>query len=338
MKRVGYLTDRIADTDNLLMAYYKAVRGKRTKADARWFAVSLKEEIARMREEILSGSVDVGDYTYFQIHDPKPRMICAAAFRERVLHHAIMNVCHLYFERQLIETTYATRPGKGIYQAIERVGDAIRNYGFVAKFDFRKYFDSIDHAVLKRLLRRLFKDGRLLSMFDDIIDSYQRSENRGLPIGNLTSQYFANYYLSGLDHYVKEVLRVGEYVRYMDDFLLFASTREELENMVEKVAFYASGRLKLTLKPVICLASSGGVPFLGYTVYPHKVLLNSRSKRRLKVKMREYDGLRECGVWEERDYMEHIIPLLAFAGYGYTKSYRRSILGAAATDITAPTA
>lgn len=113
MKRAGYLTERIADTDNLLLAYYKASRGKRMKEESRCFSVSLDKEVARLRATILSGKVEVGDYTYFWIHDPKLRMICAAGFGERVLHHAIMNVCHPYFERQLIETTYATRPGKG---------------------------------------------------------------------------------------------------------------------------------------------------------------------------------------------------------------------------------
>lgn len=327
MKRAGYLTERIADTDNLLLAYYKASRGKRLKEATLRFSASLDEQVARLRAAVLSGTVDVGDYTYFRIHDPKERTICAAAFGERVLHHAIMNVCHPYFERQLIETTYATRPGKGIYQAIERAGRGLRRYGHVAKFDFRKYFDSIDHAILKAKLRRLFKDARLLGIFDTIIDSYSRSAGKGVPIGNLTSQYFANYYLSGLDHYVKEVLRAGEYVRYMDDFLLFASTREELEHSVRAVRRYASEELALTLKPVVSFASGSGVPFLGYTVYPHKVLLNGRSKRRLKTKLQEYDVLRKTGEWEEKSYMEHITPLLAFAGYGYTKCLRRRLLG-----------
>ncbi len=327
MRRAGYLTERIAETDNLLEAWYKAARGKGMMAETLRFGASLEAEVARLRAAVLSGHVEVGDYTYFRIHDPKPRLICAAAFRERVLHHALMNVCHPYFERQLIETTYATRPGKGIYQALDRTRRALRHYGYVAKFDFRKYFDSIDHAILKGKLRRLFKDGRLLGIFDDIIDSYPRSAGRGLPIGNLTSQYFANCYLSGLDHYVKEELRAGEYVRYMDDFLLFASGRGELERLVGGVERFVADELNLALKPVVFLTSSEGVPFLGYTVFPHKVRLNGRSKRRLKTRMREYECRRARGEWGERDYMEHITPLLAFAGYGYTKSLRRGILG-----------
>lgn len=327
MKRAGYLTERIACTDNLLAAYYKALRGKRMKAEVRQFSASLDANLSRLRTEIFSGDVEVGDYTYFQIHDPKPRMICAAAFRERVLHHAIMNVCHPYFECQLIETTYATRPGKGIYQAIVRTRRAMKRYAYVGKFDFRKYFDSIDHEILKRKLRWLFKDVRLLGIFDRIIDSYSRSAGKGLPIGNLTSQYMANYYLSGLDHAVKEVLGVGEYVRYMDDFLVFASTGEELDGYVEAVRRYASAELALTLKPVVCLRVSEGIPFLGYTVYPHKILLNARSKRRLKAKMRNYEWMRKEGWWDERSYTEHILPLLSFAGYGYTKGLRQEIIG-----------
>ena len=327
MRRAGYLTERIADTDNLLYAYCKAVRGKRMQEEVRCYSAALQENVDLLRRSILSGTVEVGDYTYFQIRDPKPRMICAAAFRERVLHHALMNECHPYFERQLIETTYATRPQKGVYQAIDRARAACRRYGYVAKFDFRKYFDSIDHAILKALLRRLFKDVRLLGIFDTIIDSYSRGEGMGVPIGNLTSQYFANYYLSGLDHYVKEELGAGEYVRYMDDFLIFADTPEELDGYVAAVHGYARSRLALTLKPVVRLSPSSGIPFLGYTLYPHKVLLNGRSKRRLKQKMRTYELMLANGLWSGQRYLEHITPLLAFARYGYTRHLRQGIVG-----------
>lgn len=249
MKRAGYLIERIADTDNLLYAYYRAARGKRMSTQAQRFAAALDANVARLRADILSGFVQVGNYTYFHIQDPKPRLICAAEFSERVLHHAIVNVCHPYFERQLIETTYATRPGKGIYQAIDRAEKAMRRYPFVAKCDFRKYYDTIDHQILKLLLQRLFKDPKLLQIFNLIIDSYHVGPGKGLPIGNLTSQYFANYYLSGLDHYVKEELKLGEYVRYMDDFLLFAPTRQALAGAVERVWQYASTRRALVLKP-----------------------------------------------------------------------------------------
>ena len=138
---------------HILYAFYKARRGKQLKKNVLMFSKSLELNVLKLRDSILSGEVNVGNYTYFNINDPKPRKICAASFEERVLHHAIMNVCHQYFEKHLIETTYATRPNKGIYQAIDRAKQASKKYRFVAKFDFRKYFDSIDHSILKEKLQ-----------------------------------------------------------------------------------------------------------------------------------------------------------------------------------------
>lgn len=326
MKRVGFLVEKIAETDNILHAFYKARKGKQMKKEVIAFSKSLDDNVFKLRESILSGNVNVGNYTYFNINDPKPRKICAAAFHERVLHHAIMNVCHQYFERHLIETTYATRPGKGIYQAIDRAKLASKKYPYVAKFDFRKYFDSIDHSILKSKLERLFKDKKLLNIFNQIIESYSTQENKGLPIGNLTSQYFANHYLSSMDHYIKEVLRVKEYVRYMDDFLVFASDIGELKIFIEKIRSFSEDVLNLTLKPIVTLCVKDGIPFLGYKVFPQKILLNSRSKKRLKYRILKYQEYLDKDVWTEKKYVEHIIPLLAFSNHAYTKGLRCKIL------------
>ncbi len=326
MKRVGFLIEKIADTDNLFLAFYKARRGKQMKKELRHFSDKLDENIQRLRNSILTGNVNVGNYTYFNINDPKLRKICAAAFHERVLHHAIMNVCHQYFERNLIETTYATRPNKGIYQAIDRAKKASKKYPYVAKFDFKKYFDSIDHSILKDKLQRVFKDKRLLNIFNKIIDSYSTSADKGLPIGNLTSQYFANHYLSSMDHYIKEELKVNEYVRYMDDFLVFASDVEELEYYIDRIESYSKDILNLTLKPVVRLRVSDGIPFLGYKVFPNKMLLNSRSKKRFRSKIIEYQDNLENGIWNENKYIEHVTPLMAFVNHAYSKGLRSNIL------------
>lgn len=326
MKRAGFLIEKIAETDNILYAFYKARRGKQLKKEVIAFSNSLDNNIQKLRSSILSGYVDVGNYTYFNINDPKPRKICAAAFHERVLHHSIMNVCHQYFERNLIETTYATRPEKGIYQAIDRAKLASKKYPYVAKFDFRKYFDSIDHSLLKNKLERLFKDKKLLKVFNQIIDSYSTKEDKGLPIGNLTSQYFANHYLSSLDHYVKEDLHVKEYVRYMDDFLVFAKSDEEIDNCIDKIIIYSRNELNLTLKPVIKIKVLDGIPFLGYKIFPNKILLNSRSKKRLRSKIIKYQSYLENNIWEENKYMEHLIPLMAFANKAYSKRLRCDII------------
>ncbi len=326
MKRTGNLISKIADTDNLLLAFHKAIRGKRRNSEARHFQNHLEENCVRMREEILSGNVVVGKYDYFYIEDPKRRLICAASFRERVLHHAIMNVCHPCFERKLIETTYATRPEKGIYKAIDRAMLAMKKYRYVAKFDFRKYFDNISHDILNDKLACLFKDKVLLNIFSEIIASYSKSKGKGIPIGNLTSQYFANYYLSEMDHWIKESLRVPEYLRYMDDFLVFADSYSEVECYIKEIKLFAEKKLLLTLKPVIVAMTVEGIDFLGYRIYPYKIRLTQRSKQRFVRKSRKYSLLVKDAQWTEKKYYEHITPLLSYAMKGYTKGLRKRCL------------
>lgn len=154
MRRVGNLYDMIADYDNLLLAYLKAIRGKRQKRDVVRFNHDFSENIDRLLCDIKEEIVEVGDYHYFYISDPKRRKICAAPLRERILHHAIMNVCHPIFDRNLIATTYATRKGKGQYQALNELKSKLGYYKVAVKLDYRKYFDSIDHETLKLILRR----------------------------------------------------------------------------------------------------------------------------------------------------------------------------------------
>lgn len=316
---------KIADVDNLMLAYYKARRGKSGKKSVINYGKHLNNNIMLLRDSLLKNNVSVGNYTYFHVYDPKKRLICAASFAERVLHHAIINVCKPYFERHLIYDTYATRENKGSYMAIERARRAMKEYPYVAKLDVRKYFDSIDHDILKTKINRLFKDKELLLLFDAIIDSYQIIPNCGIPIGNLTSQYFANYYLSDADHYIKEKLRTPFYVRYMDDMLVFASTKEKVKEYVSAIDSYFIRELKLTLKQPQILKVTNGVSFLGYRLYPNKIVLNRRSKLRFMNRIREYDCNRLSGIWDENEYMQHITPLLAFADKAYTKQLRREL-------------
>ncbi len=319
MKRAGNLIEHIADIGNLYYAFYKAKKGKHSKKDVLAFQRNLDENILLLRSQILNGNVDVGDYHFFTIYDPKQRVISAAPFEQRVLHHAIMNVCHSYFERHLIDDSYATRVGKGTYSALYKAYANMKHYRYCAKLDVRKYFDSISHSVLKQCLRSLFKDVALLKIFDRIIDSYSSDiltsggstsaflndsfVEKGIPIGNLTSQYFANFYLSGLDHYIKEVLRIPFYIRYMDDMLLLENDKEKLQRAVSAVQLYVQQMLNLELKPIVFTRTITGVSFLGYKLYPHKILLNKRSKRRYLKKRALFlqwlsDGSSACNAFE----------------------------------------
>ncbi len=326
MKRVGYLKERICDPDNLRLAFLNARKGKRGKLPVMRYEEYLDENLFDLRRRLLDGTFAPGRYNYFRIFEPKERLICAAVFEERIVHHAIMNVCKPYFERHLIYDTYATRNGKGVYAAIEQARQGMRSCGYVAKLDVRKYFDSIKHDVLKTKLRRLFKDNWLLSLFDRIIDSYCTSPGRGIPIGNLTSQYFANYYLSSLDHKVKEKLRVPVYVRYMDDMLLFSHDRIVLRDYVGQVVEFVKECLSLELKPVVFSATNHGVSFLGYRLARHVMLLNRRGKVRFKRKFMRYAKMFNDEKMSENEYLNHVLPLLAFVEKAYTRRLRSSVI------------
>lgn len=326
MKRVGNLMPQIASLDNLYLAYQKAIKGKQCKKEVLEFAKHFDDNIQEMQLMIMNGTISVGDYRYFTIYDPKKRTICAAPFHDRVLQHAIMNVCHNYFDRTLINTTFATRRGKGVYAALEMAIDTLSHYNYSVKLDFRKYYDSIDHKVLKCMLRRMFKDAKLLNLFDKIIDSYCTAEGKGLPIGNLTSQYFANLYLSGLDHKSQEEWKATKYIRYMDDILIGGNDRSTLKNCTKKMIEYSSSVLKLTLKPPIFKNSIHGQTFLGYKILPYHCKLSGRSKKRFRSKLLKYNKLLENMMWTERQYAEHIEPLISFVRHADSKAFREDCL------------
>ena len=191
MKRENNLIEKITEPDNLRLAFWKARKAKEGKMEVTEFRKELDKKLLTLQEELLSGNVQVGNYHYFTIFDPKERLICAASFKERVLHHAIMNICHVNFEKFQIFDSYASRLGKGTYAALERAKFFQVKYKWFLKLDVRKYFDTIDHCILKQLLAKRFKDLSLLNVFFNIIDSYETSTGKGLPIGNLTSHAFA---------------------------------------------------------------------------------------------------------------------------------------------------
>ena len=323
MKRVGYLTDDIADLENLRLAFWKAKKGKAGKEEVIAFGANLDKNLLSLSEEISAGAVSVGDYYYFKVYDPKERLICAANFRERVLHHALMNVCGPVFEKFQIEDSYATRVGKGQFSALEKVKRWVRGGEWFCKLDVRKYFDSINHEILYKQLCNRFKDGRLLAVFRQIIDSYSAAPGRGVPIGNLTSQYFANLYLAYLDHFAKERLGVKRYARYMDDVVMLHSSKDKLMNYAKCVRGYCERELMLELKPVCLNVAEKGLPFLGYVLFPGAVRLSKSSKKRFLSKHERYAKKLRAGVWSQKEYARHAEPLFAFTRFADSLSLRR---------------
>lgn len=312
MRRAGNLIERMADPENIRLAYLRAIRGKCHKASVQAFGRRLDEEVRRIREGLLSGSMTWGPYHQFRVYDPKERLICAAPFRDRVAQHAIMALCEASFESYQIYDSYACRRGKGLDGALARAQRHARYSRWYAKLDVRKYFDSIDQEILKGLLRRRFKDARLLTAFDALIESWSSAPGKGIPIGNLSSQYFANHYLGVWDHFCVESLLTSRYVRYMDDFVAWGNDKERLKDWAEAARSFLQEQLGLEVKPLCLNACIRGMTFLGYRVFPGVTLLSRRSRVRFRRKLRTYHDLYERDLWDEEETARHVEPLCAF--------------------------
>jgi RNA-directed DNA polymerase len=287
MRRAGGLLARIADPDNLELAFVRARRGKQDRYAVRRYADDLHARLAELRQDLLAGTCELHGYRCFSIRDPKPRLIAAPAFADRVLHHAILQVLEPELERVADFDSYACRKGKGLHKAIARAQSLCRRHEWFLQLDVRKFFDSIDHAAICELLRRRVKDLPLLQLLGRIVGSYETGPGIGLPIGSLTSQHLANFYLHPLDRFVRADPAALGYVRYMDDFVVFGNCREALAALRGRVGAFLYATLRLGLKNAGSLdRTSNGVGFLGLLVRGSHVRLMSKTKRRMRRKWR----------------------------------------------------
>jgi RNA-directed DNA polymerase len=313
MKRYGNLWPHIIDFENLLLAARQAQRGKRYRPNVLDFNYHLDRELLRLQRELSDKSYKPGKYRTFSIFDPKPRMISAAPYRDRVIHHALCNVIMPLLEPSLIADTYANRTGYGSHRALKRFTHFACTSQYVLQCDIRKYFPSIDLEILKGLLRRKIKCPDTLWLIDTIIDASNPQgqepvyfpgddlltplqRRKGLPIGNLTSQLFANLYLSPFDHFVKEQLKVQKYLRYVDDFALFSDDRAFLATARLALEDYLNG-LRLKIHPIKSqlFATRQGANFVGFRVLPSGeafpravcIRVRTRNLRRARGRLRE---------------------------------------------------
>ena len=336
--------ERVANFRALRAAALRAARGKRKSPSAAAFLADLETECLRLERELQSGSWRPGPYVAFEIREPKPRMVSAAAFRDRVVHHALCEVMAPVFERGFIFDSFANREGKGTHAAIDRYERFSRASAHVLRCDIFRYFPAIDHRILKRDLRRRLSDERLLAIVDAIIDGSNPQEpvevffpgddlfapierRRGLPIGNLTSQTFANIYLDPLDHFVKEVLRAKRYVRYVDDFALFHDDVEVLRNMQERIAAFLVGR-RLLLHPrkTFIVPTAASAQFLG-------IVLRGDGGRRLPEdnvarfagRFRAMRARVAAGVARASDFEPNLASWSAHAAHGHAHRLRETL-------------
>ena len=288
MKRLGGIWRQVVSFENLLSAYRKARRGKRERPEVARFGLDLEKELLSLQRELLAGDYHPGTYRLFTLYERKPRLIAAAPFRDRVVHHAVMNVIEPALDRTFLHDSYACRAGKGVHAAVARYQGWARRYAYVLKMDIAQYFPSVDHDLLRDKLRRRIKDKCVLALLDRIIDGSPAvdrtleyfpgddlltpiSRRTGIPIGNLTSQFFANLYLDDFDHYAKEVLHCKAYLRYVDDTVVLDDDKAKLGELRAVVRErLARDRLRLHPRKVQVSRVSEGLDLLGYLVYPHR--------------------------------------------------------------------
>jgi retron-type reverse transcriptase len=310
MKRYGNLYHQIFEFENILVAAKKAERGKRFTKNILSFNYNLEGELLKLQNELSSKTYQPGAYRIFYIKEPKTRMISAAPYRDRVVHHSLCNVIVPLIEPTFIGDSYANRVRFGTHLALQRCIKFARSSRYVLQCDIQKYFPSIDHEILKTLLRSKIKCPDTLWLIDTIIDNSNEQfpanehfagddlftpleRRRGLPIGNLTSQFFANVYLNGFDHFIKERLKVQRYLRYVDDFALFSDDQGFLAEARLALEEYLTG-LRLKVHPVKSqlFETKHGVNFLGFRILPDRIRVRTenlrRAKRRIKKMQTDY--------------------------------------------------
>ena len=338
--------ETLTSFENLYWAFLRARRGKRAQANVASFEHRLEPELFALQDELRSFTYRPGPYRSFYRTESKRRLISAAPFRDRVVHHALAAAMEPDFERRFIFDSYANRKGKGTHAALDRCTQFLRAGGYVLPCDVRQFFPSVDHLHLRAQIQRVIPEEDLLWLVDRIIENgvgvldeaYQMTwfpgddlfaalRRRGLPLGNLTSQFWANVYLNALDHFVKRRLKCRRYLRYVDDFLLFADDKPTLQAWRAAIIDFLAG-LRLTIhaesaqpRPV-----DAGLPFLGFIVYPDHRRLKPRCGRHFMRRFKTLLALYAQGDVDQGRVNACVRGWIAHAAHGDTWGLRREIL------------
>jgi RNA-directed DNA polymerase len=328
VRRVGGLWLKVASFDALLAAAKRAASGKRTARSAARFLERAEVEALALERELLSGTWRPGRGSSFEITDPKPRTITAVPFRDQVVHHALMAALEPVFERRMIFDSYACRTGKGTHRALSRARHFVRRFAYFLKMDVASFFPSTPHASVMEALSRVVKDRDVLALCATILRGPPGEESdRGLPIGSLTSQWFANLLLDRLDHHVKETMRIPGYLRYMDDFVLFADERARLHEARADVEAYLASPLGLRAKPKATLLAptSQGLPFLGWLVFRGLTRVRPANLRRFRWRLRQRRWEVARGLRSAESYRQGVASVYEMLRHGSTLALRRGL-------------
>lgn len=327
MKRSRVGIAEVAEWDNLATAFGRAALGKRGRSDVEAYRRNLDDELSALREGLLCGDYPVGKMRRFTIRDPKPRVIHAPCFRERVLHHALIAQMGPVMDRTLVHDVYACRLGKGAHVAVKRVQHHARRWPWYAQIDIRQYFPSIDHRILLDLITRKFSDHDLLAFVTRIIAAHENAPGRGLPIGALTSQNFANLYLAQADRLIVEHPQTRGYARYMDDLIWWGESKQAVRTILDAVRGFLTDALRLEVKtPVRIGRSIDGVSYCGYRVFPDRLLLSRRRKARYAEARRQAEASFACGDIRAAELQRMMDAALAITANADAHQWRRAQL------------
>lgn len=293
MKIIHTLYTQISSIEHLFQAWQEFKADKRKKYDVQVFELNLEDNIFLLQHQLQTKTYSHSSYKAFNIHDPKFRHIHKAKVRDRVVHHALISLIEPIFDKTFIYDSYSCRKNKGTHRAVKRLCQFIRkvskNYTgncFALKLDIKQFFASVNQEILLKLISKRIKDKDLLWLIENILHSF--SKNTGIPIGNLTSQIFANVYLNELDQFIKHTLKEKYYLRYCDDFVIVSRNQEYLESLISQIKIFLNEKLKLSLheQKIIIRKYTQGIDFLGYILLPHHVLPRTRTKKRLFKKLK----------------------------------------------------
>jgi hypothetical protein len=346
MKPYHRLYPEICAWENLEHAYRRARKGKRGRAPAATFERQLEDNLVALQDDLEQQTYQPGAYHNFYIHEPKRRLISAAPFRDRVVHHALCNIIEPLFERGFIFDSYANRVGKGTHRALDRCQHFARRYRYALQLDIVQYFPSIDHALLQPALERVIGDVPTLGLCDTILasgqgvqveeyemryfpgdDLWAATRPRGLPIGNLTSQFWANVYLNAFDHFVKRELKCRAYLRFVDDFVLFADDKPTLwQWRAEVFDFLAGLRLIAHAERAQPRPVTEGLPFLGFTVFPTHRLLKAQKAVSYRRKFKQQVVALAAGRLTLDQLHASVRGWVNHVRYGDTRGLRRALL------------
>lgn len=330
------LVEAMADYGNIQIAYNKARKCKRYRKDVLIFTKEKEENLERVRRELLTLAYEPGEYRYFKVYEPKERQIMALPFYDRVVQHAVNNVLEPIFDKRFIFHSYACRKGKGMHAASDTLKSWLYSWGkynpekplYVIKADIHHYFQSIDHAILKAEIRRIIKDKGALAIIERIIDhNGTMPDGIGIPVGNLTSQLFANAYLNILDQYIKHTLGAHKYERYMDDFSIVSPDKHQLREWLAAIEKFLKARLKLELNPkTTILSAKNGIDFVGYKHRATHKKVRCDSIKRIKKTIRKYQ---RGDITKER-LQKSIASWTGHAGHADSYNLRKKIVTLAA--------